>query len=138
MLQAGLPHVHQILLAFAYLLFKHFWADFVFQTSYQYLNKGRYGHPGGLLHTAIHVVMTIPVFLILAPASATHAALILLAESLIHYHMDWAKERAQRINAWGPAQAAFWRALGVDQLVHGMTYVLIVWMLLDRVGANWL
>ena len=44
-----------MLLGLAYLMAKHALADFFLQTKYQWANKGRYGHPGGLLHAAIHV-----------------------------------------------------------------------------------
>ena len=40
------------LAAVAVLMVKHALADFYLQTPYQYLNKGTYGHPGGLLHAA--------------------------------------------------------------------------------------
>ena len=42
------------------LLFKHFLFDFVFQRPYQFLNKGIYGHPGGILHAGLHAAGTIP------------------------------------------------------------------------------
>ena len=42
----------------ALLLVKHFVCDFVVQTPYQIMNKGRYGHPGGLLHAGIHAAAT--------------------------------------------------------------------------------
>jgi hypothetical protein len=46
------------LLAVAVLMFKHAVADFYLQSTYQYVNKGHYGHPGGMLHSAIHVALT--------------------------------------------------------------------------------
>jgi hypothetical protein len=40
------------------LMSKHAVADFYLQTPYQYLNKGKYGHPGGIIHAGIHVALT--------------------------------------------------------------------------------
>ncbi len=113
----------------AYLLVKHALADFFLQTRYQWANKGRYGHPGGLLHAAIHVVLSSPVLLIVAPASTVHAAWVLGGEFLIHYHCDWTKEQLVQRCGWTPTTDQFWRSLGIDQLVHGLTYVGMVWAL---------
>jgi hypothetical protein len=119
----------QALLAMAYLLFKHALADYAFQTSYQFGNKGMYGHPGGFVHGAVHVLLTAPVFLILPPASLGLAVLLLGAEFLVHYHIDWAKEQFVKARGLTSNDAAFWRAMGLDQLLHGLTYVAIVWVL---------
>jgi hypothetical protein len=39
-------------------MFKHAVADFYLQTAYQYSNKGKYGHPGGIIHAGIHAALT--------------------------------------------------------------------------------
>ena len=120
-----------IALSVAYLLTKHAVADFFLQTPYQYKNKGTYGHPGGLLHCAIHLVLTAPVFLIVVPSGALLATAILVGEFIVHYHVDWSKEALVKRNAWTVDKAAFWWATGVDQLAHGLTYVVIVWVLVS-------
>jgi hypothetical protein len=119
-----------ILLSIAYLLIKHAVADFFLQTPFQYRNKGTYGHPGGLLHCAIHLVLTIPVFLIAAPSGLQLVVVILIGEFVLHYHVDWCKEVAVKHYDWTPEKSAFWRAMGIDQLAHGLTYVAIAWALL--------
>jgi hypothetical protein len=113
----------------AYLLIKHAIADFFLQTAFQWRNKGVYGHPGGLVHVAIHAALTLPVFLILRPRTFAVAALVLAAEALVHYHIDWLKERIVKRQQWTTADDSYWRALGFDQLLHGLTYVWIVWLL---------
>ena len=77
---------------------KHALADFYLQTPYQYLNKGTYGHPGGLLHAAIHMALTPLVYLVLVPGSLLLAGAIALGEFLVHYHVDWLKEQILRRN----------------------------------------
>jgi hypothetical protein len=77
-------------------------------------------------------VLTAPVFLILPGASQSLIALILGAEFLFHYHVDWLKERYVKSNGLTAGDAWFWHAIGVDQLLHGLTYVAIVWVLAVR------
>ena len=115
-----------VLAAVAVLMLKHAVADFYLQNSYQYLNKGTYGHPGGFVHSAIHVALTPLVYLVLAPASLLLAAGIAIGEFLVHYHVDWLKEQLTRRNNWTPQCQCFWYALGTDQLMHGVTYLVIV------------
>ena len=119
-----------ILLAFIVLSVKHTFADYIFQTSYQFCNKGIYGHPGGLLHSALHVTLTLPVFLLLPPSSLMLALVIMAGEFVIHYHMDWGKE--QLVNRYELKQNTpqFWYLFGFDQLVHSVTYVGIIALLI--------
>jgi uncharacterized protein DUF3307 len=118
------------LAAVAVLMFKHAVADFFLQSSYQYVNKGTYGHPGGLIHSGIHVALTPLVYLVLAPASILLAAGLAAGEFLAHYHIDWLKEQIVRGNGWAAQDRGFWFALGTDQFVHGLTYLLIVAILI--------
>lgn len=48
-----------MILLFILFQIKHFICDFPLQAfPYQYLNKGTYGHPGGLIHATIHYIGT--------------------------------------------------------------------------------
>jgi hypothetical protein len=123
------------LAAVGVLMFKHAVADFFLQTSYQYSNKGIYGHPGGIIHSAIHVALTPLVYLVLAPGSILLAAGIAVGEFVAHYHIDWIKERIVRGNGWGAQDRGFWYALGTDQFIHGATYLLIVAILIAYAAA---
>ncbi|HET9936076.1 MAG TPA: DUF3307 domain-containing protein [Methyloceanibacter sp.] len=118
------------LAAVAVLMVKHALADFYLQTRYQYLNKGTYGHPGGLLHAAIHMALTPFVYLVLLPGSLLLAGSIALGEFLVHYHVDWLKEQILRRNELTTQTPGFWHALGADQLIHGLTYLVIVAVLI--------
>jgi hypothetical protein len=115
-----------ILAAVAVLLFKHAVADFYLQTPYQYSNKGKYGHPGGIVHAGIHTALTPLVYLVLAPGSLVLAGAIALGEFLLHYHIDWVKEQVTHRNGWTAQDRGFWYALGTDQFLHGLTYLAIV------------
>jgi hypothetical protein len=79
---------------------KHAVADFYLQSAYQYLNKGTYGHPGGIEHSAIHAALTPLVYLVIAPASLMLALIIAISEFLLHYHIDWLKEQVTHRNGW--------------------------------------
>ncbi len=115
-----------ILTMMTLLVIKHAIADFILQTPYQYRNKGRYGHPGGLVHAGIHGVLTVPVFVVTAPSTVLAGALIIAAEILIHYHVDWIKDNVIRWRGWTPDQYKFWVTLGIDQLAHYLTYIAII------------
>jgi len=118
------------LLLWAFLAFqlKHFLCDFVLQTEYQVRTKAIYGHLGGILHVAIHIVGTIPALLILG-AGAQTIAIILIAEAVIHYHVDWTKSFVDRTFKWGVTDHAYWILFGADQLAHQLTYIGIVTVL---------
>jgi Protein of unknown function (DUF3307) len=125
-----------VLAAVAVLLAKHMVADFYLQTRYQYLNKGTYGHPGGFIHAAIHTALTPLVYLVIAPASLALVAAIAVGEFALHYHIDWLKEQVTHRNHWTVHDRGFWYALGTDQFVHGLTYLVIVDVLVAAATAS--
>lgn len=118
------------LLALAFLSVKHTFCDFFLQTTYQFSNKGTYGHLGGVLHAGLHALFTLPVFLILPPASILVGAMIIVGEFVIHYHLDWSKEQLVSRFGLGQADSWFWHLFGLDQLGHILTYIVIVAILL--------
>ncbi len=108
-----------------WLFVKHFICDFPLQAfSWLYLNKGTYGHAGGLVHAAIHGVGT---FVVLAFWLGTDAWVYALVDAVIHYHIDWAKMNANKKFNLKPTNSEwFWVSLGFDQLLHHLTYFGIV------------
>lgn len=120
--------VHAALAAITYLLVKHAIADFLLQTDLIFRQKGSYGAPGGLLHALIHILLTAPVFLLFPGGGPGLAVALLTAEFIVHYHIDWTKEQIVRHESWSPKDKLFWWALGIDQLLHGLTYVAILWI----------
>lgn len=120
--------VHAALAAVTYLLVKHAVADFILQTDVIFRQKGNYGAPGGIWHALIHILLTAPVFWLFPGGSAGLAAALLAAEFVIHYHIDWTKEQIVRSHGWTGKDTFFWWALGLDQLLHGLTYVGMLWV----------
>ena len=113
-----------ILLLLALFQLKHFLVDFPLQRPYQYLNKGTYGHPGGLEHALLHGLGTATFLFFFAPPGL--ALVLIAAEMLFHYHLDWAKMRINAAKGWGPTtHEEFWWLLGLDQALHQVSYVVI-------------
>ena len=109
-----------------FLLFtKHLIIDFPLQTPYQWMNKGTYGHPGGLLHAGLHALGTYIVFIILN-ASIEGAFILAFIDGFLHYHIDWVKMKLNKFYGWTPKNPQFWTLLGLDQYLHLLTYLLLV------------
>lgn len=115
-----------IFLLLTALFVKHFIADFLYQPPYQWQNKGTYGHPGGYIHAGQHALLT---FLILLVFGVGHWMVIIalsVFELILHYHIDWVKMRINAHYKWGAnTHNQFWILLGLDQLLHSLTYVAI-------------
>lgn len=109
-----------MLLLLTLLTIKHFVCDFLYQPPFMWQNKGTYGHIGGILHSAFHCFVTFIILSFFTP----WAGPIALAEFFIHYHTDWAKMNFNKRMGWGPTtHNQFWILLGVDQLIHSLTYI---------------
>jgi hypothetical protein len=108
------------------LFIKHFVVDFLLQRPYQYLNKGVYGHPGGLLHAGLHGTAT----MLSLGAFGYDVELVMilgLLDTVLHYHIDWAKVNINRHYGWtATTHEQYWWLLGLDQLLHTATYILII------------
>lgn len=122
-----------VLAALAILQVKHLLCDFFLQTSHQIENKGTYGHPGGLIHAGIHMLGTLPVFLVY-PVSLTAGVVILTLEFIVHYHIDWLKNVIGNHYGWTTRDAAYWWAFGTDQFLHQITYLVMVLALVQLQG----
>lgn len=126
--------VYFIMTLFMLLFVKHLIVDFFMQGPYQYLNKGTYLHPGGLLHSGLHGVTTILAIILAcafidtpSPADMLAAVILGIVDFVVHYHIDWAKMNINKKMGWGPTtHEQFWYLLGVDQFLHLLTYWLIV------------
>lgn len=113
-----------LLLLLAAFQLKHFLGDFVFQTHYILAHRRIWGHPGGLLHAGIHAGLTVPI-LAVAGVPWHLTAVIVAGEFLFHYHLDWAKDRLNHAMGWTPADPPFWWLMGLDQMLHQLSYLVI-------------
>lgn len=115
------------------LIVKHYVADFLLQTPYQYQNKGKLLHPGGLLHGAITVLASAVVLWWFA--IPWHVAWwVLGVEFIVHYLTDLIKVRLNDSQGWEPqTHQQYFQLLGLDQMIHYLTYV---WMVYAITG-NW-
>lgn len=108
------------------LLTKHFIVDFPLQTKFQWSNKGTYGHLGGILHASLHAIGTFACLYWYAPIAAVYLS---LTDCFVHYHVDWLKMNLNKKLNWGPnTHEQFWWLLGLDQYLHALTYVMIVFL----------
>lgn len=118
----------QLLILITLLFLKHFIVDFPLQKPRHYLNKGTYGHSGGIEHAGLHASFTMMVLIFFSwniyPLAILTPVLIGVADGVIHYHIDWAKMNLNKRMGWGPTtHEQFWVLLGVDQLLHALTYL---------------
>lgn len=119
-----------LILAFmSFFIIKHFVVDFLLQPPYMWKNKGTYGHPGGLLHAGFHSVVS---FAFLAIFNPWMALIVSIGEFVVHYHMDWFKMWYNAKKGWGAnTHEEFWYFLGFDQLVHYLTYIVMIGMMIQ-------
>jgi hypothetical protein len=116
------------LLVLVLLQIKHWYIDFVNQSNEEVASKGIYGDRQGIMHSLKHGLGTVvAVTLVVTPAYLFFAVICGLFDFLVHYHVDWAKMN------WGNRDITtpqFWNHLGLDQMAHQLTYILIVYMML--------
>lgn len=106
------------MLVIGLLMVKHYIFDFPLQSASQLANKGRYANLTGLSHSLLHGLGTALVFLLFSP----WFLLLGLIDFLTHYHIDWFKKR---FGCQDVTDRRFWNHLGLDQLAHGLNYLLI-------------
>lgn len=103
---------------------KHLVVDFFLQTPYQYLNKGNYGHFGGVTHAYLHAIGTY--CMLIGYVGMKAAAAAALFDAVTHYHIDYLKVRFCEYWEVTFYDEAYWLALGTDQFLHQVVYFLIV------------
>lgn len=119
------------------LALKHFVCDGPLQGAYQYLNKGKFLHPGGLLHASLHGLCTFMIFWGLGYPEFG------VFDFLAHYFIDLLKTKLTAGYGWSlyvkPSPPAgvlrphlriysdlYFYALVFDQSCHFATYVLFL------------
>lgn len=106
---------------------KHLFADFFLQTPRMLGGRERYVHLGRSEHAGLHALLSFLCFMIIgAPVSFAFA--VCLAEMALHYHIDWLKGIYSQKAGDTPSDPSYWRAFGIDQLAHQLTYVAMIWI----------
>ena len=112
---------------FGWLVVKHFVVDFLLQTKYQYSNKGKLGHPGGLLHSLLHGCATFSLFSSVTALPLEVSFYLAAVDSVVHYFVDLSKVKITAFFKLAcDKHEEFWWLLGFDQLLHYLTYVALV------------
>lgn len=122
-------------LVLLYVLFriKHFACDFLFQTDWMALTKGKPGQEGYralFTHSAIHGLGTALITLVFAPALWWLG----LVDFVVHSIVDRIKGYFTYRHGWTSKDTLFWWTLGADQEAHNFThlaYIVIIWMYLN-------
>ncbi|SMO88232.1 DUF3307 domain-containing protein [Ruegeria faecimaris] len=115
-----------VLLMLCLLQIKHMFADFYLQTPKMLSGRGEYFHWGRAQHAAVHVIGSVLVFLVFG-TPLPFIVIIAGLEWIVHFNIDFAKASYSDKKQLMPTQAAFWRAAGLDQCMHNLTYVAMVW-----------
>lgn len=105
---------------------KHLLADFMLQSGEMVRRKGTYGDPIGALHSVVHAGFSLAILLATGIFAPLIAVAIALAEFVVHYHTDWAKDQLQQRAGYTPKQKGYWVLVGLDQFFHQSTYVAIL------------
>lgn len=113
---------------------KHYLCDFPLQTQNHLSTKGIYGNLGGISHSVNHGLGTYVVFAIMGLGMVENnlqlAIIMGLIDAVIHYHIDWIKTRFGQKDI---TKKSFWNQLGLDQLAHQLTYVLIIGLYFNEI-----
>lgn len=106
------------------LFVKHFLADFVWQTDQMVVEKGQYGKWGGIQHSGLQGALTYVILMHFLNIQA--CAMLAIFDAVIHYHVDWSKMNITKNYTIKDKQFWFW--LGLDQLLHALTYLAIAFV----------
>lgn len=107
---------------------KHLIADYYLQYPYMYQNKGaKYNWFWPLTHHSIvHASMTI-VIVGAYTGSVGITTLAFIFDFVTHFITD----RWKATQGIGPDTKKFWTDLGIDQMVHHLVGILIVWWIIN-------
>lgn len=115
-----------ILFLLVLLHIKHWYIDFVNQTTVEIASKGIYGDSEGVNHSVKHGIGTmLAIVLAVGTPYIAYAAILALLDSVLHYHIDWIKMNYGNRDISTPA---FWNHFGLDQMAHQLTYLLIAYI----------
>lgn len=110
---------------------KHIQLDFMVQTDEEIICKGIYGHCIGINHSLKHGIGTF-IVLFLCTGFKMFALISILSflNFIIHYHIDYIKMNYGETNV---NTTRYWQHLGLGQLIHQLTYLLIVYIVSQHI-----
>lgn len=124
----GNIELHSAFLLFVVFQAKHFVADFPLQREYM-LRKVRPGWDFILplsMHCGVHSGMTLAICLWWKPSLWWLAILDFVA----HFIMDRLKSGPRYLGRFNDrTRTSYWAAFGLDQMVHHLTHLYIIWLL---------
>ena len=107
---------------------KHWYIDFVNQSMEEVQSKGHYGDFNGIMLSLKQGLGSALCLLAVTGWEYLPFCITLgIVDFLLHYHIDWAKMN------WGNRDiqtSAFWAHLGLDQMLHQLTYIGIAWAMI--------
>ena len=110
----------ELLVVLMLLQVKHLVIDWILQPQWMWSKKHIYGHWGGIAHALFNALGTAVVI----SAFYGHFWLVLWAEFVLHYHIDYLKMNINKWTGWGAnTHPQFWWLLGADQFAHQATYI---------------
>ena len=113
---------------------KQFVCDFMLQTDWMALTKGKPGAEGYralFSHTAIHALGTFLIVMVFAPSLWWLAAV----DFVVHSVIDRLKGRVTLMKNWKTTDTAFWWAFGLDQEAHNLTHMIYIILILAAQGG---
>lgn len=117
----------QQLLLLLFLFIKHYIADFLLQTDWIVTQKAK--NPFVLaFHCFEHSIATAIVLFFFTNFSTL--LIICVAECVVHFGIDYIKASPRFLGKYKPPTTAFFNLLGLDQLLHSITYLGIAWYLI--------
>ena len=117
----------KILILIGLLQVKHLLADFYLQTMWMLTGRENYWHLGRTAHAGLHAVFSVLIFAAFG-TPPTWLLILFVFEFLIHFHVDFWKARENVVKCLTPQDAKFWRAMGLDQTIHHLTNLFMVWL----------
>ena len=123
-----------LLVLLCLLQIKHMLGDYFLQTRMMLDGRDQYAHLGRFLHAGVHATGSFIAFLVIGAPVAFIVPLV-LAEWAVHFHIDWWKGRHTSDQNLTPADAGYWRASGVDQALHQLTYIAMIWIWLTMAAG---
>jgi hypothetical protein len=126
-----------VLILYVVFRFKHFVCDFILQSDWMALSKGKAGREGYkalFSHTFIHAAGTLIIALIYAP----NLWWLAFVDLVVHSIVDRLKGIVTLKQGWKTNDTMFWWAFGADQELHNFTHIAYIAVIFMYKGGAFL